>query len=166
MSRASGLDPVHSSIARQRFTQAALLGLHHAAEVHYTQDSRRWEGIAQKLLASKGEFPKHADCSGYMSWALWFALLPFKLGDIVNGQHWQGGYTGTMAQHGIEVLHPPNTRRGDLVLYGSGPTFEHVAGVVTHDKSGKPLVVSHGSEAGPFFLPFDYRPWAQIRRYI
>lgn len=167
MSRASGLNPHDSNIARDRATQAALLGLHHAKELHYTQGPDRWEGIAKRLLARLGQFPTHADCSAFATWCLWNALSPFKTGDIVNGQHWQGGFTGTMAQHGIHILHPINTRRGDCVLYGAGPNFEHVAIVVTHDKNGMPLVVSNGSEGGPYFLPYNYRSdVGQIRRYI
>jgi hypothetical protein len=38
--------------------------------------------------------------------------------------------------------------------------------VVGHRK-GVPIVVSHGSEAGPFLLPYNYRSDdGQIRRYI
>lgn len=168
MSRASGLNPHDSTIVRSLVREAALLGLHHAGQLHYTQDARRWEGINNHLLAKDGQFPHHADCSSFATWCLWNGLRQFpRLGDIVNGENWRGGFTGTMAKHGIQILHPQNTRRGDCVLYGSGPNFEHVAIVVTHDNNGMPIVVSNGSEGGPYLLPYNYRKdVGQIRRYI
>lgn len=163
----SGLTRPQRHIARERTTQAALLGLHHAAELHYTQDSQRWEGIHNHDIAAKGQYPKHADCSSFATWCLWNGMhLPFGTGDVVNGTNWTAGYTGTMAQHGREVLHLKNVIRGDCVLYGPAPTFEHVAIVVGH-QNGVPMVVSNGSEAGPFFLRYNYRSdVGQIRRFI
>lgn len=165
MSATSGLNRQQRAIARERTVQAAMLGLRHAREVHYTQDARRWEGINQHLVAAHGHFPDHADCSAYATWCLWNGLkLPFGVGDIVNGANWSAGFTGTMAQHGELVTH--HYRRGDLVLYGGPPNYEHVA-IVVGRKDGKLIVVSHGSEGGPYLLPFDYRhDVGQIRRYI
>jgi cell wall-associated NlpC family hydrolase len=169
----SGLDRRERHHARDIAVHAMRLTLDHAAQVHYTQGSDRWEGVAHRLDARHGHFPRHGDCSSTTSWALYVALhLEFGLGDIVNGDGWHGGFTGTQAQHGRRIVHTPlsghrdNTLRADLVLYGRGPTFEHVAMVVGH-RNGKPYVISHGSEAGPFFLPFDYRgDAAEFRRYI
>ena len=167
MSRASGLNRQNSILARDRAVQAAMLGLHNAGALHYTQDSRRWEGIDEKLIARHGQFPHHADCSAFATWCLWNGLaVPFKMGDIVNGEHWQAGFTGTLAQHGLEVTHGHRVRRADLVLYGPAPTFEHVA-IIVGEKNGDPIVVSNGSEGGPYFLPYNYRSdVGQIRRYI
>lgn len=164
----SGLPRPKRIVARDRAVQAALLGLHHAPELHYTQGPQRWEGIDQHKVARHGEFPRHADCSAFATWCLWNALhLPFGLGDIVNGQGWKAGYTGTLAQHGRRVSDERHALRGDLVLYGPAPTFEHVAIIVGHEKGGRHLVVSNGSERGPFLLPFNYRSdVGQIRRYI
>ena len=163
----SGLTRDQRIIARDRTTQAALLGLHHAPALHYTQGPARWEGIAKHLVARHGHYPTHADCSAFATWCLWNGLrLPFGLGDIVNGDKWAGGFTGTMAEHGREVVHVRNVLPGDCVLYGPGAPFEHVA-IVVGQKNGKPVVVSNGSEPGPFLLPYDYRPdVGQIRRYI
>lgn len=163
----SGLGRPQRHVAREIITQAALLGLHHAPALHYTQGSDRWEGIAKHRVAAKGDYPRHADCSAFATWCLWNALqLRFHLGDIVNGTHWTGGYTGTMAKGGREVLHLKNVLRGDCVLYGPAPTYEHVAIIVGH-QNGVPMVVSNGSESGPFLVRYDYRPdHAQIRRYI
>lgn len=163
----SGLAKCQRAIARDRTVHAALLGLHHAPALHYTQGPQRWEGIARHKVARKDEFPLHADCSAFATWCLWNGLhLPFGLADVVNGASWTAGYTGTMAQHGREVTHVKNALPGDCVLYGPAPTYEHVA-IVVAVKAGVPMVVSHGSEPGPFFLRYNYRSdVGQIRRYI
>ena len=165
----SGLNRQQRQVARDLTVKAMLLVLHHAPEVHYTQGAQRWEGIADEDIAAWGQFPKHADCSATGTWAYWNGLhVPFGLGDVVNGLAWKAGFTGTLARNGRQVMHLKNVLRADGVLYGSGPNYEHFAVVVGRRKSDhKPLVVSHGSEAGPFLLPFDYRSdVGEIRRYI
>lgn len=163
----SGLTRQQRQIARDRAVQAALLGLHHASALHYTQGDLRWEGIKTHKVARKGEFPRHADCSAFATWCLWNGLfLPFKARDDVNNLHWEAGYTGTMINGGREVHHLKNVIRGDCVLYGTHDDPEHVSIVVGH-KGGTPWVVSNGSEGGPYFLPYNYRhDVGQIRRYI
>ena len=162
----SGLSRCERHIARDRAVQAAMLGLHHAPALHYTMGPQRWEGINKRLIARKGHFPTHADCSAFFTWCIWNGVLPFHLDDIVNGAAWKGGFTGTMAENGREVLHVKNVIRADGVLYGPGPPYEHTAIVVGH-RAGKPLVISNGSEGGPYLLPFDYRSdVGEIRRYI
>lgn len=167
----SGLDRTQRIAARDLTVKAALLGLHHAQQIHYTQGPQRWEGIQHKLVAAKGRFPFHADCSSFVTWCLWNGLHhTFKVDDIVNGTHWQSGYTGTLAQHGRQVIHLANVLPGDVVLYGPAPTFEHTAIVVGYDHK-IPVVVSNGSEPGPFLLPYNYRGdgpggGGQFRRYI
>jgi len=53
------------------------------------------------------------------------------------------------------------------VIYGNGGTGEHTAIVVGKDAHGTPMVVSHGSEAGPFYLRYNYRNDVMgFRRYI
>lgn len=162
----SGLSRCERNIARDRAAQAAILALHHGPELHYTQTAARWEGIDKRLIARKGQFPKHADCSSFFTWCVWNGVLPFDLDDIVNGMGWRAGYTGTMAENGREVLHVKNVLRADAVLYGQGPPYVHTAFVVGH-RHGKPMVISNGSEPGPFLLPYDYRSdVGEIRRYI
>jgi hypothetical protein len=52
------------------------------------------------------------------------------------------------------------------MFYGTEPPGKHVA-VVVKVVGGVPMVISHGSEAGPFYLAYNYRPDVlQIRRYI
>lgn len=164
MSSVSGLSTHHRSVARDRAVHAALVGLAHAASLHYTQDARRWEGIARHLHAEKGQCPGYADCSAFVTWCLWNALyLGYGVRDVVNAQSWRAGYTGTMLRHGKEVQHRENWMRGDAVLYGArGSNGEHTALYV-----GSGLVISHGSEGGPYKLPVDYRAdRMSVRRYI
>jgi hypothetical protein len=150
--------------ARDLAMHAAALQLAHPAAVHYTQGARRWEGIRSGDRAWRGEFPKHGDCSSSSTWWLWNGLTHyarFRHVDLVNGLHWQAGYTGTQLLHGRSVIHLPY-QRGDLVLYGTGWPGEHVAMYI-----GGGLVISHGSEAGPFKLSMHYRgDVIDVRRYI
>lgn len=143
-----------------------MLGHRHRDRVHYTQGSDRWRGIANRRNSAQGEFPGHADCSGYTTWCLWNALhLLYGKGDVVNGAAWKAGFTGTQINHGRRVT-DNNIRRGDLVFYAvSGQTPTHVAICVGH-RDGRPMVISHGNEAGPLYLPYNYRRLVQVRRYI
>lgn len=163
MSSVSGLSAEHRREARDLAVRAAVLCLSHRDQVHYTQDARRWEGINKELKAYRGQFPKYADCSAFATWCIWNGLDHFGVRDTVNGQNWRAGYTGTMLSHGKVVQHRDNVLRGDCVLYGrKGTTGEHTAICI-----GNGMVISHGSEAGPFKLPIDYRTDViEIRRYI
>lgn len=162
----SGLTRDQRAVARHLVVQAAMLGHRHRDAIGYTQGAERWEGIDAHRVAAAGHFPRHADCSSFVTWCLWNALsVAFELRDEVNGLGWTAGYTGTLAQHGRLVEHVSNVRRGDLVLYGPPPIFSHVA-IIVGRRDGAPMVVSHGSEPGPYLLRYDYRTPAQIRRYI
>lgn len=167
MASVSGLSRDHRIRARDRTVQAAMLALRHAPKVHYTQGPKRWDGIAKRRNARTGEFPTHADCSSFATWCLWNGLrLSFGLPDLVNGVGWSAGYTGTMLSHGKQVRHLGNVMRGDCVLYGSGFPGQHVT-IVVGIVGGVPMVVSHGSESGPFYVKYNYRADVlQIRRYI
>ena len=163
MSSVSGLSPVHRVKARDLAMRAAFLGLKRARTLHYTQDARRWQGIRDDLRAWKGECPNWADCSAFATWCIWNGLDHYGVRDVVNGQAWKAGWTGTMVQHGKVVQHRGNVRRADLALYGDpvGRTG-HVAVCIGGGK-----VISFGSEPGPFLLDIDYRSdLREIRRYI
>lgn len=157
--------------ARRIAVRAALLGLHNAAAIHYTQGSARWQGIKDTRFSQRRQFPNYADCSAFATWCLWNGLyVPYHKPDVVNGADWKAGYTGTMLSHGRSIRYTKNIRWGDCVLYGApGSSGRHVAIIV---KVGKPrgsslMVVSHGSEGGPYYLPYNYRRDIQsIRRYI
>lgn len=165
----SGLPIAKRIRARDRAVQAAMLALHHSGAIHYTQGSRRWDGIRLHKNARLGQYPLYADCSAFATWCLWNGLVlsGFTSRDTVNGAHWAAGYTGTMLSHGKAVKHRGNVQRGDCVIYGSGFPGHHTAIVVGRRSDGKIMVVSHGSEAGPFYLPYDYRrDIMAVRRYI
>lgn len=152
--------------ARDRAAQAALLGYRHRSRVHYAQDSRRWRGITNRRNSARGEFPSYADCSGYTTWCLWNGLhLLYGKPDVVNGAHWRAGFTGTQVSHGRRIV-ASDLMRADLIFYAAaGTTPTHVAICVGRQR-GRPVVVSHGSEAGPLFLPWNYRRVVAIRRHI
>lgn len=151
--------------ARHRAVVAAELCLANAPAVHYTQMSpARWQGIHNHLIAARGEYPRFADCSSFVTWCLWNGLNTGGLHtpDVVNGQNWQAGYTGTMEQHGI-VIKPQYAQPGDAVLYGH-PSY-HTA-IIIGWKDGTPLAISHGEESGPYVVKWDAWGDAVIRRYI
>lgn len=149
----SGLSYWHKRRAVKMVQQAAVLAWRHKWAIHYTQGPLRWEGINQHKKAWRGEFPIRADCSAFGAWVLWNGLDHFHVRDCVNGLHWLGGFTGTMMMHGRKVQSPIP---GDAVFY-----YDHVAMY-----TGGGLVVSHGSEGGPYLLPWDYRHVIDVRRYI
>jgi hypothetical protein len=158
----SGLSAAHRAAARARIGDAALLGYHKRDRIHYTQGPDRWDGIAHHRFASRGDFPREADCSAFYLWAFYQGVRYYKLRDVVNDEAWLAGWTGTMAKHGKVVHHDADILLGDAVLYGAFPSFEHVAIAL-----GPKHVISHGSEGGPYYLPIDYRnDRAQVRRYL
>jgi cell wall-associated NlpC family hydrolase len=160
----AGLTEAHRSEARRIILMGARLLLASPVQVHYTQDAfERWAGIREGLRVAKGERPTHGDCSSTHSWLVWNALTHVGAhADHLNGQKWRAGYTGTIASHGVLVRGGIRAAKvGDAVLYGPGPTFEHVATYI-----GGGLVFSHGSERGPFKLGAFYRPVSMVRRHF
>ena len=144
---------------------AARLTLAHKSQTHYTEGPQRWQGIAEKRDPHRGQFPVYSDCSAFATWCLWAGLRYMGTGDVVNGENWTGGYTGTMLEHGT-IVEAADAWRGDCVIYGTpGSTGAHTAICVTPGPN--PLVISHGSEAGPFLLKYSYRPDVmEVRRYV
>lgn len=162
----SGLSREHRIRARDRCCHANLLIYRHRDQVHYTQGGRRWDGIRGHHNARLGQFPTYGDCSAIATWGLWNGLyLSFGHRDNVNGLGWHAGFTGTLLQHGVGVsVH--HMQRGDLVIYGRSYPGVHVATFVGYH-NGIPMVVSHGSERGPLYVPLHYRnDVLSCRRYI
>lgn len=126
---------------------AAELGYQHRGVIHYTQGVLRWQGIRNHLIAASGHYPNWADCSSFYTWCWWQVLR--EGADILNGGGWSGGYTGTLLAHGHSVNE--NTL-GAAWIYGSGWPGKHVAIGI-----GGGMVISHGSEAGPFKISGHYR---------
>lgn len=148
--------------ARDKVVHAAVLSINNKDAIHYTQDWQlRWEGINNHLIAANGQFPHHADCSAFATWCLWQVLRDGP--DVINGQDWKAGYTGTMVNHG-EVIHDPaNARAGDCVLYGN-PTY-HTA-ILIGRRNGVLVAASHGEESGPYVVPWNTWGVNSIRRYL
>lgn len=162
----SGLNSRERANARRLLLQAAELGLHRAPSLHYTQGPKRWEGIDKDLRAWRGQCPEWADCSSFATWCLYEGLRHYGVRDVVNGAAWRAGWTGTMATRGKRVIHDESIKVGDLALYGDpvGRTG-HVA--VVADVKPRLMVISFGSDPGPFLLPLRYRSdLRQVRRYI
>lgn len=168
MSSVSGLSKPHRMEARDRAVKAAILGFKRSQYIHYTQTAARWEGINKRHNAQQGNYPRNADCSSFATWCIWNGLyVPFKARDTINGTNWRSGYTGTMLNHGKLVENLNSVQRGDCVIYGPhGSVGRHTA-IVVGWRDGKIMVVSHGSEGGPYYVRYDYRSdIMQIRRYI
>lgn len=142
---------------------AAMSGVKKRDTIHYSQGLvLRWTGISKHLTNSQ---PPYADCSSYTTWLFWRARTKIRGSaglDIVNGQGWTEGYTGTQTNHGhrhrfgVRAYKPGRT----LCFYGEGASVTHVAVYV-----GNGMVVSHGSEAGPLYLPYNYRRVREARSY-
>lgn len=154
MSSYSGLSERHAKKARKIVAEYCAALLVHPDDVHYTQGPERWTGINLERRLGK-MLPFYGDCSSTATFILWRALTDVhkEMTDIVNGEGWKAGFTGTIAAHGKTVIHDSNIQVGDLILYGPAPTYEHVAVAL-----GGGMVFSHGSEAGPYKLGLDYRP--------
>ncbi len=139
----------------------------------YSQGGDRWEIInADVLCPGPGPSPLPTltgDCSSWATWIYWVVFGPHSICncDIVNGQNWQGGYTGTMLQNG----HPTtldgdclgdSLEPGDLVIYGApGSSGEHVAVYVAFG-----VVMGHGHN-GLDEVPYNAMgmPIESCRRY-
>lgn len=130
---------------RARIVAAMTVLYHHREQVHYTMTAKRMQGVREKLRPPR--FPQWEDCSSSSTWAYWIAGAPDPNALGYNGQGW----TGTLCQHGRHIS-LDQAQPGDLVFYGPGAPWHHVAVYIGHGR-----VLSHGSEAGPFLLPVDYR---------
>jgi hypothetical protein len=157
-----GLTPAQRAGAQRVIVQGARLLLVNAAAIHYTQGSSRWEGIAKRRLVRDGRYPTYGDCSSTATWLLWNALaVHLGMPDVVHGQGWRAGYTGTMLQHG-RTIPVSSAAVGDLALYGRGAPGQHVVVCL-----GGGVAVSHGSERGPSKVAINYRPdLLSVRRYF
>jgi hypothetical protein len=157
------LTDAERSTARGVAVAAMRLAYNNRGAVHYTQGASRWSGIRERRRFADGRYPFYADCSSIVSWAWWNALTHVDgLGtlDRLNGCAWTAGFTGTLLAHGWRVT---DRRPGDLVLYGRGYPGSHVAMIAANTN----MVYSHGSEAGPLYIPWNYRGDIMgVRRYV
>lgn len=156
------LTPDQRASAQAVILHGARLLLAHPSQINYTQGPQRWEGINDKRYVRDEEYPSWGDCSSTATWLYWNALFAhLGMGDVVNGEGWKAGFTGTMLQHGRAVS-SSEVQVGDAVIYGSAAPGEHVTVCI-----GGGMVVSHGGPDGPLKLPLRYRSDVlSIRRYF
>jgi hypothetical protein len=139
---------------RQQALSAARLVYDHRYSHYYTQDSRRWQGIANKVRPPR--YPTYSDCSSFVTWCYW--LSRGGSSDIMNGQAWRAGYTGTLTNHGTRVS-LSNMKPGDLVFYGF--PVNHVAIYV-----GGGRVISHGHDPVGLYSVYYRRDVNHARSYV
>jgi peptidoglycan hydrolase-like protein with peptidoglycan-binding domain len=149
MSRSPG--PEAATDIRQKVVAEALWGYNNQYRISYEQ-------VRPMRSLNKGHrLPQVADCSEFATVVYKRAGAPDPNRFLYNG----AGYTGTLAQHGIFVARS-QARPGDLVFYGSGFPWHHVAIYV-----GQGRVVSLGSDSGPNLCDVDYRSdRGAIRSYL
>jgi len=146
--------PTPAPVASSSSQRAALVACGQAlynnrAKEHYTEGGSRWQGIQDKIRPPSA--PTYSDCSSAVSWCYWtvFGNGP----DIINGDNWQGGYTGTMASHGTAI--PCSSMQpGDVALYGSGSPWDHAEMYM-----GNGQMVSHGAD------PVSYEPSSSLQGF-
>lgn len=141
---------------RAAYARAAIAG-----RAHYSQ------GPSRAFLPSLPRTPLATDCSGYATWLYKISGAPTSglVGDLPDPSGFGYrvvGYTGTLAQHGIRIAANAALKVGDLVFYGGGYPYGHVAIVVD---AVRRLVTSHG-QPGVRTVPFNYRHVSAIRRYF
>ena len=132
-----------ANTTRKKIVAAGRLGFDHRDEIHYTQESDRMEGVRRKLKPP--DFPRHEDCSSFVTWCYFAADAPDPNGRDYNGQ----GFTGDQSPRGTEVSKP---RLGDLVFYG--PSRSEINHVNLYVGGGK--IIGHGAESGPNVFEIDY----------
>lgn len=136
---------------QKRIVAATSLAWKHRTSMAYSQSASRG------FIPPSPLWPRATDCSGYVTWAFRSAGLPDPNGFAYSPV----GYTGTLALHGTRVPANGALRTGDLVFYGGGFPYGHVAIVVNGFLR---TVSSHGSP-GIKVVRFDYRPVSAVRRY-
>lgn len=146
---------IHPTV-RHRVLAAAWEGYLKRDQIHYTMGPRRMSGVRDKILLPN--VPPYEDCSSFATWCYWVAgaLDPNYFG--FNGY----GNTGSQFPHGkhVDVAH---ARMADIAFYGwSNGEPEHE--VIW---AGNGMVVSNGSEGGPYYDKWNYRSdLVGIRSYL
>lgn len=157
----AGAAPCYSdtSSPRDKIVKAAWALYNQRANEHYTQDSRRWSGITNKVCPPSA--PVYSDCSSAATWAYWVVFG--KGNDFLNGQRWGAGYTGTLTSFG-HIVSLSSAKPGDLVFYGTtSGSISHVSIYI-----GDGMTISHGSDPVGHIKIDSYGSLKrqQIRSYI
>jgi len=152
MRRAKKNEVEDGSGLRPKIAEAAWRAYRVRDQVHYFQE-RPMEWI---YWTDHLKVPTRQDCSEFATWAYWAAGAPDPNGFSFSGN----GYTGTLCVRGQRIA-LSQARPGDLVFYGGGAPWGHVAIYV-----GGGNVLSHGSETGPHYVAAGYRPVGDVRSYL
>lgn len=142
-----------SDMRRQVIVSTAMHGFSNRYGIHYTQSWMRMQGVKQRLRPPA--YPKYEDCSSFATWCYWVAGASDPNGLGYNGY----GYTGTLANNGRKIS-SAYMKPGDLIFFGRYP-HNHVTIYVGNGRS-----VSHGNEAGPQLLTWNYRTVNHVRSYF
>lgn len=117
-------------------------GATHTAEIHYTQGQSRDDYLHEP----KARLPLWTDCSGFVTYCYWAAGAP----DPSGLAYRYVGFTGTLLEnahnHGRVLFDVSQARPGDPIVIGPGSGWH---AVLVLEAGPDPLIVSHGSEAGP-----------------
>lgn len=122
---------------REQIVKWARWGVTNHGKFTYTMGPQRWHMVESQ----PGSLPQFADCSSFVTaCARWAGCSD------PNGEHFTGGYTGTLLAH---CNHIPQAKAqpGDLIVYGPG-TGHHVVLIVERVPGGIE-VVSHGHQGTP-----------------
>jgi hypothetical protein len=145
----------NSASARTGLYNAAMAIYNNRAHERYTQNAAdRWIGIRNGVRPPNA--PSMSDCSSSTTWAYWtvFGSGP----DLLNGQRWAAGYTGSMSTRGRSIS-CSSMQSGDLAFYGH--PISHVAISV-----GNGRVVSHGSDPAALYSTNYRSDLNQCRTYL
>jgi lysozyme family protein len=133
---------------RAQIVTWALWGVTNNARISYTQGSTRFSA-----LGTPGSLPLATDCSAFATLCYAWAGAP---NPNFPGRYdaGAGGFTGTLLTH---CKHVPlaGAKPGDLVVWTSprNPKGSHAAILVATGTN--PMLVSHGSDAGPVKVKFS-----------
>ncbi|MBN8466744.1 peptidoglycan-binding protein [Corallococcus exiguus] len=127
--------PSPPAVLRTKIVAEGLWGVANQDRIHYAQ-IRPIDG-----LRLPHKLPLDIDCSGFVTLCYKWAGAPDPNGNRYSG----AGYTGTLEAH---MLHIPlsQVQPGDLCLWQG----KHVSLVIQGGVD--PLLISHGSEAGPYAI--------------
>ena len=139
--------------ARQKIVTSAIFGYNVRASINYTQSWLRMYGVRNKIRPPR--IPRWEDCSSFATWLYWLAGVRDPNGLGFNGQGWTGTLQSRGRRISLNQLQP-----ADLIFYGPGGN-SHVTIYIGFGKC-----ISHGSNAGPLLLAYNYRPIHSARSYF
>lgn len=148
-----------AALKRQQFRAHCLFLYHMRDRIHYTMGPSRMSIIRRYLkfenVFSQGDL--YEDCSSIGKGMFKWIDVPDPNGFGYNSPL---GYTGTMTNTGRTISYGAPLKIADAFLTGYYP-YHH-----TWYYYGDGIGFSHGKEADPRFVPWNYCPVNRIQRYI